>query len=79
MDLGGQIGPNLTDEYWLHGCDPESIVKTITDGVPAKGMAAWGPMLGNKKIVEVTAYILSKVGSSPENAKEPQGEKCQWK
>lgn len=51
-DLGGQIGPNLVDEYWLHGCTPKEIVKVIETGVVEKGMAAWGPILGKKKIIE---------------------------
>ena len=77
-DLGGQIGPNLVDDHWLYGCSPSDIIKTIRDGQPAKGMAAWGPILGNQKIKEVTAYIISKKGSQPATAKAPQGELCTW-
>jgi len=57
--LTGQIGPNLIDEFWLHGGQPLALVKTINDGVVAKGMIAWAPVLGQQKITEVTAYILS--------------------
>jgi cytochrome c oxidase cbb3-type subunit 3 len=42
-DGGGNIGPNLTDEFWLHGSAPDKIWKTVHDGVPAKGMAGVGP------------------------------------
>ena len=77
-DLGGQIGPNLTDDFWIHGCTTEDIVRTIEEGVPDKGMAAWGPILGKKKIHEVTAYILSKRESTPAKPKESQGAPCQW-
>jgi cytochrome c oxidase cbb3-type subunit 3 len=59
-DLHGGIGPNLTDAVWIHGGTPEAVVKTITEGVPAKGMITWGPILGPAKISQVAAYILSK-------------------
>lgn len=70
----GIVGPNLTDAFWLHGESAESIVQTITDGVPAQGMIAWGNILGPKKIESVAAFILSLKGSNPPNAKAPQGE-----
>ena len=54
------IGPDLTDTIWVHGGKPTEIHDLITKGVLAKGMPAWGPILGSKKIAEVTAYILSK-------------------
>ena len=54
------IGPDLTDTIWIHGGKPTEIHELITKGVLAKGMPTWGPVLGAKKITEVTAYILSK-------------------
>ncbi len=70
----GIVGPNLADNYWLHGGHPAEIVKTIADGVPAKGMIAWGTILGPKKIEAATAYIITLKGTNPPNAKAPQGE-----
>jgi cytochrome c oxidase cbb3-type subunit 3 len=58
-DLTGQIGPNLVDNTWIHGGKPNDLIKTITDGVPAKGMPTWGPVLGRTKIVEAASFILS--------------------
>lgn len=55
----GKIGPNLTDASWLHGGDPVAIFKTIRDGFPAKGMPAWGPVLGRGGVTQVTAFVLS--------------------
>jgi cytochrome c oxidase cbb3-type subunit 3 len=55
----GKIGPNLTDATWLHGGDPVSIFKTIRDGAPAKGMPAWGPVLGRGGVTQLTAFVLS--------------------
>ena len=54
------IGPDLTDTTWIHGGKPTEIHDLITKGVLTKGMPTWGPVLGPKKITEVTAYILSK-------------------
>lgn len=73
-DLGeGKIGPNLTDQYWLHGGSIQAIFKTIKYGVPAKGMVSWEKNLTAKNIAELSNYILSLQGSNPPNAKAPQG------
>lgn len=53
------IGPDLTDTAWLHGGTPKEIYTTASKGVPAKGMPAWEPVLGQKKTVEVVAFLLS--------------------
>lgn len=58
-DMTGLIGPNLVDNQWIHGGLPLEVVKTITEGVLAKGMVAWGPILGRQKIAEVTAHIMA--------------------
>ena len=39
MNLEGGNGPNLTDEYWIHGGDIKDIFKTVKFGVSGKGMA----------------------------------------
>lgn len=70
----GIIGPNLTDEYWLHGGSINDIFKTIKYGVPAKGMVSWEKNLSAKNIAELSNYILSLKGSNPANAKAPQGD-----
>lgn len=57
--LTGAIGPNLVDHLWIHGGQPVEIYHTVTTGVLAKGMPPWGPVLGNRKITEVVAFILS--------------------
>lgn len=59
-ELQGGIGFNLVDAEWVHGGKPSEIYVTIDKGVPAKGMQAWGPTLGQKRITEVIAYVLSK-------------------
>lgn len=53
------IGPDLTDQIWIHGGHPTDLYRTVTEGVPAKGMPTWGPVLGAKRITEAVAYVLS--------------------
>lgn len=70
----GNIGPNLTDDYWLHGGRPTQIYKTITEGVPAKGMISWKTQLGAGQILALAAYVGTLHGSNPPNPKAPQGD-----
>lgn len=72
----GGVGPNLTDESWLHGCDIKDVFKTVTYGVPTKGMISWSTQLNPIEIQEVSSYILTLKGTNPANAKEPQGKPC---
>ena len=68
------VGPNLTDEYWIHGGGVKNLFKTIKYGVPAKGMISWEAQLTPLQIQEVSSYIISLAGTNPENGKDPQGE-----
>ncbi len=69
----GNIGPNLTDDYWLHGGKLTDIYHTVTEGVPTKGMLAWKNQLGPAEILSVSAYVGSLRGSNPPDAKAAQG------
>ncbi len=71
----GGVGPNLTDEFWLHGGKVSDIFKTVKYGVPEKGMVSWEKTLSPKQISDVSNYILSLKGTNPPGAKAPQGEK----
>ncbi len=70
---GNAVGPNLTDKYWLHGGSIGEVFKTITNGVPDKGMQAWGKTFSPADIRNITSFVLSLQGSNPPNAKAPQG------
>lgn len=76
----GSVGPNLTDEYWIHGCDPKDIMVSIKDGFPTKGMPPYGggQTLDEQQLQQVASYIHSLQGSEPANAKapEPNAEQC---
>ena len=69
----GSIGPNLTDEYWIHGGSIKDIYVTIKNGVQEKGMIPWGPVLSAEQIRDVSFYIMSIRGTNPANPKPPQG------
>jgi len=71
----GNVGPNLTDDYWLHGGKINDLFKTIKYGVLAKGMPTWEKQLSPKQISDVASYIKSLQGTNPGGAKEPQGVK----
>jgi cytochrome c oxidase cbb3-type subunit 3 len=73
-DGGGLVGPNLTDNYWIHGSNYVDTVKIIWDGVPAKGMITWKATMKPEEIEAVASYIytlrgkkLDKPGKLPEN------------
>lgn len=70
---GGIVGPNLTDDYWIHGGKPLEIRKIIIEGVAAKGMIPWGTQLPPDDINAVTAFVLSLHGTNPAGAKGPEG------
>lgn len=75
-NLQGMIGPNLTDEYWLHGKgSAKDIISIIQIGVPEKGMPPWSAMLKDDEIIALVSYVIKKQDSHPANAKAPQGEK----
>lgn len=71
----GIVGPNLTDEYWLHGGKINNLFKTIKYGVPDKGMISWEKQLSPKQMSDVANYIKSLKGTNPANPKAPQGDK----
>ena len=72
----GGVGPNLTDEYWVHGGTIKDVFKTITYGVPEKGMISWKTQLRPAQIQQVASYILTLQGTNPPNGKQPEGTKA---
>lgn len=76
---GNAIGPNLTDNAWLmDDCNFDAVFNVIKNGNPTKGMTAFKGQMSDQQIQRVASFVLQKMqGSSPENAKEPQGNVCQ--
>jgi len=70
----GLIGPNLTDDYWIHGSSNEAIWEILAVGVPEMGMPPWEAVLSPQERAELLAYIRSVDDTDPPGAKEPQGD-----
>lgn len=70
----GGVGPNLTDNYWLHGGSINDVFKTIKIGVPEKGMQAWEKTYSPEQIRNLASYVRTLVGTNPPNGKSAQGE-----
>ena len=73
-DGGGGIGPNLTDEYWIHGGSLNDIYKTIKIGYPDKGMQSWQTMYSPAQMRNLTGFVKSLKGTKPATPKAPQGD-----
>ena len=73
-DGGGLVGPNLTDDYWVHGDTFQDNMKTIWNGVPEKGMITWKGVLLPEQIHAVASYIYTLRGTHPANAKLPENQ-----
>jgi len=72
-DGGGGIGPNFTDDYYLHGGKLSDFVRVITEGVPEKGMVSWRPVLKPDQIANLACLIKSLRGTTPAAPKPPEG------
>ena len=70
----GLIGPNLTDDRWIHGGNVEQVFQTIVKGWPAKGMPPWGRALKPEEIAALVSYVRSIQGSNPANPKPAEGD-----
>jgi cytochrome c oxidase cbb3-type subunit III len=74
-DGGGLVGPNLTDDYWVHGNSIQDIYKVVTEGIIEKGMVPYRDQLSARQRLEVSSFILQRlVGTTPANPKQPEGE-----
>ncbi len=71
----GLVGPNFTDEYWIHGGSRENMHNVIITGVIEKGMISYKNLLSERQIQDVITYIKSLQGTNPPNPKAPEGEK----
>ncbi len=71
---GATVGPNLTDNYWIHGGKINDVFKTIKYGWVEKGMRSWKDDFSPIQIAQLASFVKSLKGSNPANPKAPQGE-----
>jgi len=70
----GGVGPNMTDEYWIHGGSIKDVFKSIKYGWVEKGMKSWKDDFSPTQIAQLSSYVESLKGTNPPGAKEKQGE-----
>lgn len=70
----GGVGPNLTDDNWIHGGSIGDIFRTIKVGVVEKGMQSWKDVFSATQIAQLSSYIKSIHGTNPPGAKAPEGD-----
>lgn len=77
-DGGGLVGPNFTDDYWIHGNTVEDWYKIVETGVLEKGMISYKDQLSPTQRLQVISYIATLHGTTPANPKAPEGELMDW-
>jgi cytochrome c oxidase cbb3-type subunit 3 len=77
-DGGGLVGPNMTDDYWIHGNTIQDMFNTVTNGVLEKGMISYKDQYSPQQRLEVLSFIITLHGTTPANPKAPQGELKEW-
>ena len=74
-DAQGSYGfPNLTDDDWIYGGQPDAIKATLVNGRQA-AMPAWQQILGDSGISEATEYLLALNGRDVDEALAEAGSK----
>jgi cytochrome c oxidase cbb3-type subunit 3 len=70
----GGVGPNLTDDYWIHKGSINDIYLTIKIGYPDKGMQSWALKFNPKEMSEMASFVKTLKGTNPPNGKAAQGD-----
>lgn len=72
-DAHGSPGfPNLSDNDWLYGGEPDTLKASILDGRQG-AMPAWKDVLGEAGVEQVTAYVIQLSGREADAAKASAG------
>ncbi len=77
-DGGGMagLGPNMTDDCYLHGGKVHDIVNTVLNGVQGKAMVSFKGQLTDDQIEQVSLYVRSMRGKNVADGKPCEGEKA---
>jgi cytochrome c oxidase cbb3-type subunit 3 len=72
----GKIGPNLTDEYWIHGDGSlMAIYNVVSEGVPAKGMPTWSRQMRLIEVMKMAAFVGTIRNTNLPGPRPPEGNK----
>ena len=74
-DGGGVVGPNFTDEFWIHGNTFQDLFPIVLNGVYEKGMIAYKNKFDSEQIQDALSYINGMQGTTPSSPKAPEGKK----
>ncbi len=76
-DGGGMagLGPNMTDDCYLHGGKVHNIVSTVLNGIPGKAMVSFKGQITDEQIEQVSLYVRSLRGKNVADGKACEGEK----
>lgn len=69
----GEIGPNLTDDYYKNASGIEDIARVISEGAAGGAMPKWSNRLHGNEIVLTAAYVASLRGTNVEGGRMPEG------
>lgn len=70
----GGVGPNLTDDYWIHQGGIKDIFKTLKYGWQEKGMKSWKDDFSPVQMAQLSSFVKSLKGTKPPTPKEAQGD-----
>ncbi|MBP6630411.1 MAG: c-type cytochrome [Kofleriaceae bacterium] len=76
-DGRGLVGPNLTDDFQIHGASRVDLYTTIRKGVVEKGMIAWGPVLQPDELIAVAGFVSTLRHSNVAGGKAAEGAKVE--
>jgi len=68
----GDVGPNLTDNYFIYGNTKEVIDTIVRKGIPAKGMPVWEKLVPKDQLDAIVEYVYSIRGTNVKG-KAPEG------
>ena len=71
---GNTVGPNLTDDYWIHKGSLNDIYLSVKNGYPDKGMQSWAVKFNPKEMSYLASYIKTLRSTNPANPKAPKGD-----
>ena len=69
------LGPNMTDDCYIHGGSMSELMATVLNGVPGKPMTPWKGVLSDDQIRDVVLFVHSLKGTNVEGGQPCQGDK----